>query len=318
MAQRINVLKISLIVLLGILMLLLPSMARSSYIRHLLILSSVYAILASYWNLLDGYLGFINFGYAAFFGIGAYTSAILSHTFGIPLFISIFLGGILAALIGSIIVIPCLRMGGFSVAIVTLAFGGILEVIARLWISLTHGEMGFWGIPPLFQGSSKAPYLYVIFIFLIISLILLKKLIDSHWGLAFMALREDELAANATGINPAAFKLLASAISCFVAGVVGAFYAHYILTITPAIFGIGYTIQIMAFSLIGGKGTLLGPTIGAFTLIFLGEGFRVLEDYRLVIYGILMILMMMTFPGGIIGAMELGRRVVLKWFNDSI
>ena len=95
MAQRINVLKISLIVLLGILMLLLPSMARSSYIRHLLILSSVYAILASYWNLLDGYLGFINFGYAAFFGIGAYTSAILSHTFGIPLFISILLGGFL-------------------------------------------------------------------------------------------------------------------------------------------------------------------------------------------------------------------------------
>lgn len=300
---------VALLFLIGI----LPVFLRNEYFLHLFILGALFAQLAAYWNLLDGYLGLINFGYAAYIGIGAYTSALASIHLSLPLPICIVLGGLLSGIIGVLLIIPCLRMVTFSTAIVTLAFGEIARIIASSWTGLTKGEMGLWGIPPLFAGQSKVPFFYLCFGLLVVGSIVLKYLLKSRLGLAVVAVREDETAAYTSGIEINRVKLLISGISCFVAGIMGAFYAHYILTITPGLFGLGYTIQIMAMSMFGGKGTFLGPILGAFALIFLGEGFRFIEDYRLLIYGLLIMGGVMLFPSGLVGGISrLKKWITLK------
>ena len=296
-------------VFLLILILTLPFFIRNEYYLHLFILAALFAQLAAYWNLLDGYLGLINFGYAAYVGIGAYTSALTAMNLSLPLPVCIFLGGLLSGIVGVLLIIPCLRMVTFSTAIVTLAFGEIARIVASSWTSLTKGEMGLWGIPPLFPNQSKVFFFYLSFGLLFVGSLSLKYLLRSRLGLAVMAVREDEISAFTSGIEINRIKLLISGISCFAAGIMGAFYAHYILTITPGLFGLGYTIQIMAMSMFGGKGTLLGPILGAFALIFLGEGFRFMEDYRMLIYGLLIIGAVMLFPSGLVG----GLAKIGKW-----
>lgn len=312
MINRGNILKSVFTILLATLIFLFVFFLNDSYITHLFILGSIYVILASYWNMLDGYLGFINFGYAAFFGVGAYTSAILSVHLSFPVYISIFLGGLLAAFLAFLITIPCLRMGVFSVAIVTLAFGEIIRISISLWRSITGGPNGFWGIPPIFEGPSRLPYFCLILILLIVMLVGLRAIIHSDLGLIFRSIREDEIAASALGVNVNKYKMLCSSISCFSAGIIGAFYAHYLLTITPSICGITYTIPIMAMSLIGGRGTFWGPILGAVGLIFLGESIRFLEGFRLLIYGLLMISVTIIFPQGIIGFIDYMERIFIK------
>jgi len=284
------------------LILVIPLVVRNEYFLHLFILAAMFANLAGYWNLLDGYLGLINFGYAAYVGIGAYTSALLAMHFSLPIPLCMVIGGLLAGIVGVLLIIPCLRMVTFSTAIVTLAFGEIARIGATAWTGLTKGEMGLWGIPPLFPSQNKLLYYYGCLGLLVLGALMLKCLLHSRLGLAVLSTREDETAANTSGIETNRIKLLISGISCFAAGVVGAFYAHYILTITPGLFSIGYTIQIMTMSMFGGKGTLSGPILGAFALIFLGEGFRFMQDYRMLVYGFLIIGTVMVFPTGLAGA----------------
>ncbi|MBW1712070.1 MAG: branched-chain amino acid ABC transporter permease [Deltaproteobacteria bacterium] len=300
---------ISGLVILG-LGLLVPSITQSEYFLHVFILVAMFGVLASYWNMLDGYMGFIHFGYAAFFGLGAYTSALLTTQLAWPLLPAFLAGGLLAGVIGGLIIIPCLRMGTYATAIVTLAFGEIMRIIATSWTGLTKGEMGLWGIPPIFEGASRAPYVYLITVLLAGSMFVLGLIVHSTTGLAYVAIKDDEVAASTTGIPVNRLKLTGSMISCAVAGVVGAFYAHYILTITPALFGIAYTIQIMAMSLFGGKGTLLGPLLGTAVLLFMGESFRFLENYRLIIYGLVIIGTVMVFPEGLIGVARRAGRLI--------
>jgi branched-chain amino acid transport system permease protein len=254
--------------------------------------------------MLDGYLGIINFGYAAFFGAGAYASAVFSLKLSLPITISILCGGFIAALLGFAITMLCLRMGAFSVAMVTLAFGEAIRICISLWDSVTGGSRGLWGIPPLFEGPSRIPYFYVILLMCMIMIFSLRKIIYSDLGLIFRSIREDDLAASTLGVNITKYRLLGSSISCFMAGVTGGFYGHYILTITPAICGIGYTVPIIAFSLIGGRGTFWGPIIGAFSLTLLGESIRFLESFRLLIYGLLMIAVVIVFPNGLVGLLH--------------
>ena len=287
-----------------------PIFFRNEYFLHLLILGALFAQLANYWNLLDGYMGLINFGYAAYLGIGAYTSALLSIHLSFPLPVCMLLGGLSAGIIGVLLTIPCLKMVTFSTAIVTLAFAEIARIVATSWTGLTKGEMGLWGIPSMFSGQSKIPFFYLAFSLLFAGAVVLRWIIRSRLGIAILAVREDEVAAITSGVEANQVKLLISGISCFVAGITGAFYAHYIMTITPGLFSIGYTIQIMTMSLFGGKGTFAGPIVGAFLLILLGEGFRFMEDFRLLIYGLLIIGVVMAFSTGLVGAIDRVRRIL--------
>lgn len=295
--------------------LFLPQVVTTPYTLHILILAAMFGILAMYWNLLDGYIGIINFGYAAFLGIGAYCSALLALKWGFPVFISIPLGGILAGITGFLIMIPCLKMPSFSVAIVTIAFAEITKLVISSWTEVTRGEMGLWGIPPLFEGLKRQPYLSVILVILLLSAYLLIRIVHSPLGFSFIAVRDDELAAASFGIKVKLVKLIASSISCFFAGCIGAFYAHYILVISPGLCTIPYTIQIMAMSLLGGKGTIWGPLIGAFVLVLFGESLRALEDYRLLFYGLIIMVVILFIPGGFMDLFQLSYKKIKQFWS---
>jgi branched-chain amino acid transport system permease protein len=262
----------------------------------------MFCTLAQFYNIIYGFVGLFNFGYAAFFGIGAYTSAILATDLNFPIIISMIIATLFSAICGFIIMIPCLRMHGFTTGIVTLAFGEIIRILIIASNDLTNGEMGYWGIKPMFT-SDQAYALFAV-IMVIVTTVGIESLMRTKVGLAFRIIHDDAQAAQSIGNNVSGYKLLAMSISCAGAGFVGAFYAHYLLTITPALCGMSYTVQILCLALFGGVGTILGPVIGGLSLTVLTESLRFLNDYRMLIYGILLVVVIMFYPKGIMGIIE--------------
>lgn len=296
-----------------VLALVLPLFVQDSYLLHLLILSIIFAIFASAWNLVTGFAGLKTFGHHAFFGIGAYASALLGIHLGLSPWLTIWIAAVIAALAGVFIGIPILRIRSMPhVAIVTLAFAEIVRITISNLQGITRGELGLWGIPafesltlPLigevaFNPSVKVGYYYLAVLLLLFSMGLIALMMRSKVGLAVVAMRDGEDAAESLGINLARFKLLVFGVSAFLVGLAGAFYAHYVSILTPmAAVGIDLIILVIAMVLVGGLGTLSGPIVGAFVLTFLGESLRVLDDYRLLIYGALIILSIMFMPRGL-------------------
>jgi branched-chain amino acid transport system permease protein len=291
---------------------LLPCFVRSEYLLHILILSGIFAILSASWDVLSGYTGIFSFGHAAFFGMGGYTSALLSINFGLSPWLGLIAGGITAAGLGCIIGLPTLRLRGPYVAIVTLACAIILMNICTNWVNLTNGPTGLWGIPSFpdikiadvltidFSGATRINHYYLILIIMLISLYILHRIVASKLGLFLLAIRENEMAIEAMGLNVTKYKILVFSITSFFAGVAGSFYAHYIMLLTPGEFGFAPMVNILAMTMLGGAGTLLGPVVGSFFLTFLGEFLREFGEYRLVLYGLIIILTVLFMPKGIL------------------
>lgn len=290
-------------------LLVLSAVVQQAYVRHVLITACIFSALSQFYNITYGFVGLYNFGYAAFFGIGAYASAILATDVGIPVVLSMLLATLVSALFGFILMVPCLRMHGFTPGIVTLAFGEITRILIAA-AGFTNGEMGYWGIAPLFK--SDQPYAIFAIAMVIVSMVGIAFLMKSKVGLAFRTIRDDQQAAESIGNNVKAYKLLAMTISCAGAGFVGAFYAHYLMTITPNICGLGYTTEILCMTLFGGVGTIFGPAIGGVVLTILTELLRFLEDYRLLIYGLLMVVVIMFFPKGMMGIYGRTKQLVTR------
>jgi branched-chain amino acid transport system permease protein len=308
------------LITLGILILLtLPLIIRDRYFQHLLVLSGIFIILTSSWNLLAGYSGLLNLGHAAFFGIGGYSSALfvlklnLSPWFGLPL------GGTIASLFGILLGIPSFRLSGPYLAITTIGFSEILRLVAMNWVSLTRGSLGLYGIPPLTPFNFSADFsikfaseqnaYYVILIFVFLTLFLLNKLIHSEFGISLKSIREDELGSQSIGIDTSRYKLSVFMISAFLAGFAGSFYAHYVRLISPEMLALGETFGILTMVMVGGLGTLFGPVVGAILLTFLSEGLRFFEDFvkidiRFVIYGGLLIATILFMRNGIVGLVK--------------
>lgn len=293
---------------------LLPLVVKSEYYLSVLIIWLIYATLAVSWNLMVGYAGILSFGHQAFYGLGAYFSAIITMEFHLSPWIGIPLGGCFAALLSFVIGFPCLRLRiAPYIAIATLAFSEILLVICKNWVSLTRGEMGLSGIPPLqdfslfgllpvvFAGGAKVPYYYVMLGIFFITLLFIYFQASSKVGLAFKAMREEQDAAASLGVNITRYKLIAFLTGSFFAGVTGAFYAHYLSILAPdAVFGMGEMVEIVAITLIGGIGTFFGPILGAFVLVVGLEALRGLADYRLMIYGAVMVILIILMPNGLL------------------
>ncbi|MDX5362248.1 MAG: branched-chain amino acid ABC transporter permease [Alphaproteobacteria bacterium] len=302
--------------------LLLPLFVTDSYVLHLLILSIIFAMFASAWNLVTGFAGLKTFGHHAFFGIGAYASALIGINLGLSPWLTIWIAALIAALAGLFIGTPILRIRSMPhVAIVTLAFAEIVRITISNLKGITRGELGLWGIPafegfslPLvgevvFNQSVKVWYYYLALFLLLISMGLVALMMRSKVGLAVVAMRDGEDAAESLGINLARYKLLVFGVSAFLVGLAGGFYAHYVGILTPmAAVGPDLIILVIAMVLVGGLGTLSGPIVGAFVLTFLGESLRVLDDYRLLIYGGLIILSIMFMPRGLATIGTLFRR----------
>lgn len=292
----------------------LPLLVRDRYFQHLLVMSLIFVIFASSWNLLTGYAGQLNLGAAAFFGIGAYTSALFALKLGVSPWIGLFLGSLLAAGAGFLLGIPSLRLSGPYLAITTIGFAEILRLVAMNWVDLTRGSLGLYGIPPLtgFWGltfTTELAYYYVCLAATLLALFCFRRLTQSEFGLSLESMREDEQGAASIGIAPSRFKLTVFTISAFFGGFAGALFAHYQRLISPDTLSLSETFSALTMTMLGGLGTLAGPVIGAVLLTFLSEGLRFVEDLikidvRLIIYGLLLIFTILFMRGGIVGLYE--------------
>lgn len=281
---------------------LFPIVVKNNYILHLMILLGVYIILGVSLNVVTGLTGELDLGHAAFFGIGAYASSL----FTIKIFGSFWLGMLVAALtsllFGILLGIPSLRIRGDYLAIVTLGFSEIVRYVLLNWQSFTNGPMGIHGIqlPSIlgFRLSTKVMLYYLIFALAAITVITTSRLSRSRFGRALVAIRENEIAASAMGINTGYYKIWAFAVTAAFAGIAGSFFAHYMSFISPMNFTSNESILILCMVVLGGKGSLPGSILGVTALLLLPEVLRFVAQYRMLIYGIAIIFMMIFRSNG--------------------
>ena len=297
---------------------LFPLIDRNAYHLDLMTGVGIYVILAMGLNVVVGFAGLLNLGYAAFFAIGAYTYALLSLHAHASFWLGLPAAGIVSMLFGFMIGIPSIRVRGDYLAITTLGFGEIVRIAFNNLSAWTGGPNGLLGIarPKIFGWSfsvNATPYFYLVLILITIIAFFLFRLMDSKFGRALVAIREDELAASCMGIPTIRIKLYAFGISSFIAGIAGAVFAAKQTIITPDSFDFVLSVLILAMVVLGGMGNIWGAALGAVVLGLLPEVLREFAAYRMLIFGILMILMMIFRPQGILGGQlirrELGRKV---------
>jgi len=275
----------------------------SGYFITILITITIYAMLAHSLNIITGRAGQISLGHSAFFGIGAYTSALFYTRAGLSFWISVPLGTIVAGMVGALLGIPCLRVRDDFLAITTMGIVFVVEAVF-LYLPFFGGAMGIGGIDlPKWLGRemTKPEYFILIFIILILLLLLDRRLERSWLGLAWSSIREDEVAAGAMGVDIVRFKVIAFILGSAIAGLAGGFYAHFLTFIMPQNFGFGQSIVILCMVVFGGIGTRWGPILGAIILGILPEISRPIMEYRTFLYGLLLVAMMRFQPGGLLG-----------------
>lgn len=300
-------------------LIMLPVLTKEPYIIHIIILCLMFSVLAGSWNLLMGYTGIFSIGLQTSFGIGAYVSALLAMRLDISPWLGLFIGGAVASVIGAIFVIPCLKLRAAPyVAIATLCMAEMCRIFVQNSVDLTRGEMGLWGIPefpPIGAISflvSRIPYYYLILGLAILIFGIIYWLLNSSVGIALQAIRESQDAAESLGINITNIKILVFIMSSFFAGIMGSFYAHYILILTPtSVMSSVLMWEIIVIVFIGGVGTFYGPILGAFFITISMELLRTIGDeYRLISYGILLVLVIMFLPKGISSVDFLIKRII--------
>ena len=274
-----------------------------AYYITILITIAVYALLAHSLNIITGRAGQISLGHAAFFGIGAYTAGLLYTKAGIPFWIDVPLAALGAGFVGALLGIPCLRVRDDFLAITTMGINFVVEAVF-LYIPFFGGAMGVGGInlPGWFgREMTKTEYLFLILVVLVL-LYLLDFLLNRSWiGLAWDSIREDETAAEAMGVDVVRFKVMAFVLGSALAGLAGGFYAHFLTFIMPQNFGFGQSIVILCMVVFGGIGTRWGPLLGAIILGILPEVSRPIMEYRTLVYGVLLLLIMRFQPSGLVG-----------------
>lgn len=287
-----------------IIAIIFPLIVSNSYAVHLAILVLMWVVIGQSWNLLGGYTGQASFGHAAFFGAGAYGAGLIFLKFGISTWYGIIVGTALAALLAIPLGLICFRLRGPYFALSMLASAEVLRLITTNWRSITNGPVGILIIPSF---QSKIPYYFVILGFALFALFLVKKIIKSKLGFYLIAIREDQDAAEAIGINSTKYKLISLIISGALAGLAGSFYMNYMGYIDPhiAFSLVDISITAILVVMIGGAGTFWGPAVGALIMVLAGEGFRsVFGHAHVLIYGILIILIIIFMPSGIIGKLK--------------
>ena len=287
-------------------LIILPFLTGNTYLHHLLVLWMLYALVALSLNIITGYLGELSFGHAAFFGIGACTTAILATRFGVPAIVGLVAGGLMAGVFGAVIGYVALRIRGPQFAILTLGFGSIIYTVTTYWVDLTRGPMGISNIP-FFSFGGLVPELetarqnyFLALVFVLACAYLCHALMSCRTGRAFIAVRENDALAASLGIDVFRMKLLGFVAATVMAGIGGALYAHYIRVITPELMGLPYMAALIIIVIVGGRGTIIGPILGAFIYVGLLEFLRAVGPLRMVIFAALLTASVIFLPGGIV------------------
>lgn len=291
--------------ILAIPVLLLPFIT-DQYITNVAITAVAYIALAIGLNIVVGFAGLLDLGYVAFYAVGAYLFALLSTGAGLSFWAALPLSAIVAAIFGVLLGFPTLRLRGDYLAIVTLGFGEMIRITLNNWDSLTGGPNGILGIPaPSVFGlslSQPAHYYYLIILLVLFTIFAANRLNNSRIGRAWIAIREDEIAAEAMGINIVKMKLLAFALGASFAGLAGAFFASRMRFVSPESFTFFESVIILSMVILGGMGSIPGVILGAVVLAILPESLRGFQNYRMIIFGSAMVLMMLFRPQGFIGS----------------
>jgi branched-chain amino acid transport system permease protein len=293
-------------VALGIFIIAFP-FVFSMYQTNIMTTALIYVVVGLGLNIVVGLAGLLDLGYVAFYAVGAYSYALLNHHFGLGFWAALPIGASFAFFFGVILGFPVLRLRGDYLAIVTLGFGEIIRLILENWNAFSFGPSGIANIPrPGFFGidlslSQSITYVYFLMIGMaIFTIFVVKRLQDSRLGRAWIALREDEVACQAMGIDKTRTKLSAFALGATWAGIGGVVFAAKTTFINPASFTIWESIIILCIVVLGGMGSVLGVIFGALVLILLPEYLRAFSEYRMLLFGAILVIMMVFRPGGII------------------
>ncbi|MHC1694842.1 MAG: branched-chain amino acid ABC transporter permease [Eubacteriales bacterium] len=297
----------------AVLFLLVSSGALNRYQSDIIIQIGIAIILAVSLNLSTGFLGQLPLGHAGFMSIGAYSAALFSMAVNLPpiieLTIGLCIGGTIAALFGVLIGLPALRLKGDYLAIITLGFGEIIRVIIQN-MKITGGAVGL-------RGIEKHTNVYFVFIVVVITIFVINAIIKSRHGRAVLAIREDEIAAEASGIPTTYYKVSTFAVSAFFAGIAGGLYAHYLSILDASNFGFMKSVEILVMVVLGGLGSVIGSVVAAGALTMLPEMLRAFSDYRMVIYSLLLVLVMIFKPSGLFGKYDFSLAHSLSWLSGA-
>ena len=285
---------------------LLPLWISNPYVISVLTLAALYAIFASSWDILSGYIGQLNFGHAVFFGVGAYATGFLGPHLH-QLFV-LLAGGLTAVGFAFLVGVPCLKLRGPYLSLTTLVFPLILERLAFTFRDVTGGEYGITVSSPL----SRIGLYYASLALLLATLTTLLAIAESRIGRTFRAIGDDDQAAMAAGINTTRFKLGAFVLGAAFAGLGGVLYAYHLRHVGPETFSLFTSFSIVIMGIVGGMGTIIGPAIGACFLTLLGESLREIETFRILIYSAVLILCVMLFPKGLWGLVNALRGFIRK------
>jgi branched-chain amino acid transport system permease protein len=287
--------------------LIFPFLTGNDY--HLTVMSTAYifALATLGLNLITGYTGQFNLAHSGFMAVGAYVVGILTVDHQVPFWIAFALSGVVTVLIGLPLGIVSLRLKGHYFSIFTLCVGYIMFLVIEKWESLTHGTVGIIGIPAPtgFGGfvfdSPRALY-FLVFGFLVVGAWVMHRIVSSLLGRTFMAIRNSDELAESLGINLSRNKLLSFLLSVFYAGLAGGLYAGFVRFLGPDLAGAHHTFEMTMYMLIGGIGTILGPLLGALTVPWLSQHLQFLQEYRYVVFGPLLIVLVIFVPNGIVGS----------------
>jgi branched-chain amino acid transport system permease protein len=280
---------------------LVPVVLAGGYFVNAAVIVCIYIILASSLDIVMGWAGMNSFAHAAFFGLGAYTAAILGRDFGATFWVNLPAGMVVAGAFGLLLGLPTLRAQGYFLAIITIAFQTLVYLILSQWTSFTGGQYGI-EVQPVAGFTSLTSYFYLVLAVTAVSLLVMRLLTRSRFGDVLQAIRDDETLARTIGANSRVVKLAAFAISSSFAGAAGVLLAYYIRGVTPDDYTVMTSASIVAMVVLGGRGRFWGPVIGAALLILLPEVLSAVAQYKLIFYGAALILVTIAAPQGLAGS----------------
>ncbi|AJE03339.1 branched-chain amino acid ABC transporter permease [Geobacter pickeringii] len=304
-------------ILFAVLIMALPSILSGGYLLNVFVFVGIHTLLAVALNLLLGYAGQISLGQAAFFGLGAYASGILTATYGQNPWVSMVAVAAAVGLLAFLIGFPILKLKGHYLAMATLGFGIIVYIALNEAVDLTGGPSGLSGIPNLALGGltfdNDLKNYYLVWGVTLATILLSLNLVNSRVGRGLRAIHDSEVAARVMGVHVRLLKVQIFALSAVISSLAGSLYAHTMTFVSPASFGFNFSVELVTMVIIGGLGSIYGSFLGAALLTLLPEMLRAFQDYDIIVYGLLLIIMTMFMPGGLVrGVPALARRLLTR------